>query len=163
MFNQIQINGLFVNLIIYIILITPSLITCFFKKAFSSRKYFNNILIINIIITIFLSLIFYLFYESILNFLPFNQGVINYAIYAGKIIFISSSLYPLKYLIPVYFFNNKNKKASILLAFAKIIDTFICMFLGYLLFNTKGILFGIPFADIIYYLSYLYLYLKVFR
>lgn len=163
MFNQIQINGLFINLIIYIILITPSLITCFFKKAFSTRKNFNNILIINIIITIFLSLIFYLFYESILNSLPFDQGVLNYAIYAGKIIFISSSLYPLKYLIPVYFFNNKNKKASILLAFAKIIDTFICMFLGYLLFNTKGILFGIPFADIIYYLSYLYLYLKVFR
>lgn len=163
MFNQIQINGLFINLIIYIILITPSLIICFLKKAFSTRKNFNNILIINIIITIFLSLIFYLFYESILNSLPLDQGVINYAIYAGKIIFISSSLYPLKYLIPVYFFNNKNKKASILLAFAKIIDTFICMFLGYLLFNTKGILFGIPFADIIYYLAYLYLYLKVFR
>ena len=163
MFNQIQINGLFINLIIYIILIAPSLIICFFKKAFSTRKNFNNILIINIIITIFLSLIFYLFYESILNSLPLDQGVINYAIYAGKIIFISSSLYPLKYLIPVYFFNNKNKKASIVLAIAKIIDTFICMFLGYLLFNTKGILFGIPFADIIYYLAYIYLYLKVFR
>lgn len=163
MFNQIQVQGLFINLIIYIILIAPSLITCFFKKYFLDRKNFNNILIINIIITIILSLIFYLFYESILNLLPCDQGAINYAIYTGKIIFISSSLYPLKYLIPVYFFNNKNKKASIVLAIAKIIDTFICMFLGYLLFNTKGILFGIPFADIIYYLAYIYLYLKVFR
>ena len=87
MFNQIQVQGLFINLIIYIILIAPSLITCFFKKYFLDRKNFNNILIINIIITIFLSLIFYLFYESILNLLPCDQGAINYAIYTGKIIF----------------------------------------------------------------------------
>lgn len=163
MFNEIQLYGLGFVFIIYLILITPSLIICFNKKHFLDRKKFNNILIGNIIYNIVLSMCFYLFYESLFNTLNVKQGIINYAIYSGKIIFIASSLYAIKFLIPGYLFHNNNKKISIIFAIAKIIDTLICMIIGYYLFNQKGILFAIPFVDIIYYIAYIYCYLKVFR
>ena len=46
---------------------------------------------------------------------------------------------------------------------AKIIDTLICMIIGYFIFDTKGILFAIPVSDLIYYITYMFLFLKVFR
>ena len=156
MFNNIQILGLGIDFIIYLFLIIPSLIICFNQK-------FSLTLTSNIILTLFLSLIFYIFYENLFSLIPIQKGIINYAIYSGKIIFITSSLYPIKFLIPAYIFHNKSKKISILLAGAKIIDTLICMIIGYFIFNTKGILFAIPLSDLIYYIAYIFLYLKVFR
>ena len=163
MFNEIQLKGLCLIFIFYLILIMPSIIICFNKKYFMDRKKFNNILIGNIIYNIILSMCFYLFYEKIFNIFNLDQGIINYAIYSGKIIFMASSLFAVKYLIPGYIYHNKNKKISIIFAIAKIIDTLICMIIGYYLFNQKGILFAIPVADIIYYIAYTYCYLKVFR
>lgn len=163
MFNNIQIWGLGIDFIIYLFLIIPSLIICFNQKFFSTRKKFSLTLTSNIILTIFLSLIFYIFYENLFSLIPIQKGIINYVIYSGKIIFITSSLYPIKFLIPAYIFHNKSKKISILLAGAKIIDTLICMIIGYFIFNTKGILFAIPLSDLIYYIAYIFLYLKVFR
>lgn len=163
MFNEIQLKGLCLIFIFYLILIMPSIIICFNKKYFIDRKKFNNILIGNIIYNIILSMCFYLFYEKIFNIFNLDQGIINYAIYSGKIIFMASSLFAVKYLIPGYIYHNKSKKISIIFAIAKIIDTLICMIIGYYLFNQKGILFAIPVADIIYYIAYTYCYLKVFR
>lgn len=163
MFNQIQIYGLGLVFIFYLILNLPSIIICFFKKYFSDRKTFNYVLLSNILVTVFLSLIIYIFSEKLFNLFPVDQGIINYGIYSMKILFITSSLYPIKFLIPAYFFHNKSKKISITLAIAKIIDTLICMFIGYILFDTKGILFAVPIADAIYYIAYMFLYLKVFR
>ena len=163
MFNEIQLKGLCLIFIFYLILIMPSIIICFNKKYFIDRKKFNNILIGNIIYNIILSMCFYLFYEKIFNIFNLDQGIINYAIYSGKIIFMASSLFAVKYLIPGYIYHTKNKKISIIFAIAKIIDTLICMIIGYYLFSQKGILFAIPVADIIYYIAYTYCYLKVFR
>ena len=140
MFNEIQLKGLCLIFIFYLILIMPSIIICFNKKYFIDRKKFNNILIGNIIYNIILSMCFYLFYEKIFNIFNLDQGIINYAIYSGKIIFMASSLFAVKYLIPGYIYHNKNKKISIIFAIAKIIDTLICMIIGYYLFNQKGLL-----------------------
>ena len=151
MFNEIELKGLGLIFLYYLILIFPSIIICFNKKYFENRKEFNNIIIGNIIYTILLSMCFYLFYVKI-----------NYAIYSGKILFIASSLFPIKYLIPGYIFHNKSKKISIIFAIAKIIDTLICMIIGFYLFDQKGILFAVPFSDVIYYIAYMYCYLKIF-
>ena len=62
MFNEIQLKGLCLIFIFYLILIMPSIIICFNKKYFIDRKKFNNILIGNIIYNIILSMCFYLFY-----------------------------------------------------------------------------------------------------
>ena len=83
MFNEIQLKGLCLIFIFYLILIMPSIIICFNKKYFIDRKKFNNILIGNIIYNIILSMCFYLFYEKIFNIFNLDQGIINYAIYSG--------------------------------------------------------------------------------
>ena len=161
MFNEIELKGLGLIFLYYLILIFPSIIICFNKKYFENRKEFNYIIIGNIIYTILLSMCFYLFYEKIFTVFNISQGIINYAIYSGKILFIASSLFPIKYLIPGYIFHNKSKKISIIFAIAKIIDTLICMIIGFYLFDQKGILFAVPFSDVIYYIAYMYCYLKI--
>lgn len=152
--NNVQIQGLFLNLIIYIIMVFPLIIICLNKKFFSSKKTFYNVLICCTIFEVLISAIFYIFPSEIFSLFTNTKGVINYAVYSSKILFISSSLYSLKFLIPTYLYIQKNTKKITILVLTKIAITIVCSILFYIIFNTKGILFAFPICDFIFYIIY---------
>ncbi len=162
MFNQIQIHGLFLNLIIYIIMILPIIFISLKKSIYSSKSSLVFYLILSILLETILSIILYIFSTNIFSFFTSIIGVINYAVYASKILFISSSLYGLKIILPAYIFQ-KNRKKTTILVLSKIAVNLIFIFIGYSIFSTKGILYSIPICDIIYYIIYLKFFLNIFR
>lgn len=159
--NKIQISALTLNFIIYIIMISPILYISLKKSIYTKKKKFIFNLIISTIIEIILSIILYNFSKQIFSIFSNTQGIINYAIYASKIIFISSSLYSLKILLPIYIY--KNEKKSAILFISKIAVNLILIFIGYNFFNTKGILYSLPICDLIYYIIYLLIFLNIIR
>ena len=156
--NKVQIAGLFLNFIIYLIMIFPIIIISLNKKIYETKSKFISYLICSIIIEIFLSISLYVFSREIFSLFTNTSGIVNYAIYASKILFISSSLYGIKFLVPGYiFFNKKERKKSAIFLLSKIADNLIFIFIGYKLFNFKGILFSLPICDLLYYIFYIIL------
>lgn len=153
--NHIQIQGFLLNLIIYVIMVFPLIIICTNKKIFSTKKDFLSTLIYCTLLEIFLSAIVYIFPNRIFSLFTNTKGVINYAIYSSRILFISSSLYSLKILIPAYLVNQKKAKKITILVLTKIVITATNAILFYILFNTKGILFAFPICDFIFYIIYI--------
>ena len=151
--NILQIQALIYNLIVYLIMISPILFISFRKKIYQTKSLFISNLIISFIIEIILSVFLYKFSHKIFSLFTNTNGIINYAVYASKILFISSSLYGIKLLTPIYL-SFSNKKKSAILFLSKIAVNLILIFIGYKLFNTKGILFSIPICDLIYYIIY---------
>lgn len=159
--NKIQGFGLLLNLILYIIITLPIRLLSFYKKIYKNPKKFILILIISIIYFASISILLYKFPYSYFELFTNINGIINYGVYAFKILFLSSSFYSIKLLIPKYLSLIHNKKIVILkLQISKITILILLSIINYLLFNTKGILFTIPLVDFIYSLIYLYLYIK---
>ena len=162
--NSIQIQGLFINLIIYFIMILPIIIISIFPKSCENKRNLIISIIISIIIESFISFLIYTFPNNIFKLFSKTQGVINYAVYAFKILFIPSSLFGFKILVPKYLVNGHLEKRKIaILISSKIAITTIFIILGYFIFNTKGILFAIPLADLIYIFIYIYTLLYIIR
>ena len=90
-------------------------------------------------------------------------GIVNYSVYASKILFISSSLFGIKILFPVYLIQNNMKKKSAILVFSKIAVLLIFILIGYNLFNFKGLLFAFPVSDLIFYIIYIIVFLNIIR
>ncbi len=156
--NKIQIIGLFLNFIIYLIMICPIIIICFKKKIYENKSIFISHLINITVLEIILSIVLYAFSRKIFDLFTNTTGIINYAIYASKILFISSSLYGIKFMIPAYlFFSNKGRKKTAIIFLSKIAVAIIFAFIGYSCFNFKGILYSIPLCDLIYYIIYIIL------
>lgn len=162
MLNQVQINGLFLNLIIYIIMILPIIFISLKKSIYETKEKFILWLIISTICEIIFSILFHKFSKNIFSIFTNTTGIINYAVYASKILFISSSLYSLKILLPAYISKKDSKKTAILVL-SKITVNLIFILIGYSLFNIKGILYSFPICDIIYYIIYFKFFLNVFR
>lgn len=150
--NEVQIRGLFLNLIIYIIMISPIILISLKKENFSTKKNFLNTLIYCTFLEIALSFILFLFPEKIFSLFTNTKGIINFAVYASKILFISSSLFAFKIIVPVYL-KNKNKKITILVLSKIVITIILCTFL-YFTLNTKGLLFAIPICDFMFFIIY---------
>ncbi len=150
--NEVQIKGLFLNLIIYIVMITPVTIIALNKNFFYTKKKFLTTLIYCTFLEIILSFIVFLIPEKIFSLFTNKSGIINFSVYASKILFISSSLFALKILVPSYL--NKTKKITILVL-AKIVITIISCIICYILFSTKGFLFAFPICDFIFYILYI--------
>lgn len=161
--NNVQLLGIFLNLIIYFIIILPIIIISLNKKIYNNKKYFCLTLILSFLIEIILSIIIYVFSKSIFSLFSSIPGIVNYAVYSSKILFITSSLYGLKILIPAYLFNKKMKKKSAILFLLKIAVNMILIFIGYNLFNTKGILYSFPICDLIFYILYITIFLNIIR
>lgn len=161
--NNIQITGLLLNLIIYILMLIPLIFLCFYKKNYKSKNSFILILLISFIIEIFFSVFLYNFSKNIFSIFTSTKGAINYAVYSSKILFISSSLYGIKILIPAYLLHNNMKKKSAILVLSKIAVSILFIFIGYIFFNFKGILFSIPLCDLLFYAIYIYVFLKIIR
>lgn len=153
--NNVQIKALFLNLIVYIIMVSPIVIISLNKKNYSTKKNFLSTLIYCTIIEILLSVILYLFSENIFSIFTSTKGIVNFSVYASKILFISSSLFALKIIIPAYL---KQEKKITILVLSKIVINIISCIILYLLFNTKGFLFAFPICDFIFYIIY---FLKV--
>lgn len=162
MSNQVQINGLFLNLIIYVIMILPIIFILLKESIYKTKEKFAFWLVISVLIEIVLSILFHKFSRNIFSIFTNTKGVINYAVYSSKILFISSSLYNLKFLLPAYI-SKKDSKKTVILVFSKITVNLIFILIGYTFFNTKGILYSFPICDIIYYIIYVKVFLNIFR
>ena len=162
MFNHVQIYALIFNLIIYIVMILPVCIISFKKSIYDSKKTFVIFLVISVVLETIFSAILYKFSRNLFSLFTDTKGIINYAIYASKILFISSSLYSFKILIPAYIAQKNRKKAAILVL-SKITAHIIFIVIGYSIFDIKGILYSIPVCDIIYYIIYFKFFLNIFR
>ena len=154
--NTTQIQGIFLNLIIYLIMIFPLIIISLNKKIYISKQQFFTTIIYCTLLEISLSLILYIFPKDIFSTFTKTTGIINFAIYSSKILFISSSLFALKILIPAYLYNQNKKKKLAILVLSKIAITIISIIILYIKFNTKGILFSIPICDFIFYIIYIF-------
>lgn len=161
MFNQVQIQGLLLNLIIYTFMLFP-IICISFKKCIYNKNTFLFSIIAATIIEILLSMFVYIFSDKIFSIFTDKIGVINYAVYASKILFISSSLYSLKVLLPSFLFQ-KNAKKTVILVLSKITAHIFLIFICYILFNTKGILYSFPICDFVFYITYTKVFLNIFR
>lgn len=162
--DKIHIWGLFLNFIIYLLMLIPVFFILSNKKIYENTNKFISFLCVSILIEIFFSCALYLFSNRIFSMFSKTTGIINYAVYSSKIIFISSSLYGVKFLIPAYFFKNKNEdKKTAILVLSKIAVNTLFIFIGFLLFNTKGILYSFPICDLIYYIIYIKLFLNIIR
>ena len=153
--NTTQIQCIFLNLIIYLIMIFPLIIISLNKKIYISKQQFFTTIIYCTLLEISLSLILYIFPKDIFSTFTKTTGIINFAIYSSKILFISSSLFALKILIPAYLYNQNKKKKLAILVLSKIAITIISIIILYIKFNTKGILFSIPICDFIFYIIYI--------
>lgn len=158
---KIQIYGLLSNLIAYILMIIPIIIISFNKSNYISKSNLIKSLLIITTIEIILSSLLYTFSRNIFSLFIKTSGIINYAVYASKILFIVSSLYGIKYLIPIYMFNKNNQKKATIIFISKIVANIVFIFIGYNLFSTKGILFSFPLCDLIYYVIYIYIFIKL--
>lgn len=150
--NEVQIKALFFNLIIYIVMISPIIIISTNSRFFASKKKFLSTLIYCTLLEIALSFILFLFPEKIFSLFTNIKGIINFAVYASKILFISSSLFAFEIIVPVYL-KNKNRKITILVLSKIVITIILCTFL-YFIFNTKGLLFAIPICDFVFFIIY---------
>lgn len=160
--DRIHIIGLFLNFIIYLLMLIPIFFILVNKSLYENKKKFFSFLCICTLIEIFLSCILYIFSRNIFSIFSKTTGIINYAVYASKILFISSSLYGIKFLIPSYIWKAENKKTAILVL-SKIAVNILFIFLGYILFNNRGILYSFPICDLIYCIIYIKIFLKVIR
>lgn len=159
--DKVHFIGLFLNFIIYLILIVPSILISLKKHIYKNKKIFILYLIYATSFEIVLSIFFHIFSKEIFSIFTNVSGIINYSVYSSKILFITSSLYSIKILIPAFLIKN-NKKTAILI-FSKIAVNLIFIFIGYALFNNKGILYSFPICDLAYYIVYIVAFLKVIR
>ncbi len=162
--GRIHIIGLFLNFIIYLLMLIPVFFILFNKSIYENKKKFISFICVSTLIEVFLSSILYIFSNKIFSIFTKTTGIINYAVYASKILFITSSLYGIKFLIPAYIWKNKNEhKKTAILVLSKIAVNVLFIFVGYFLFNTKGILYSFPICDLIYCIIYLKIFLKIIR
>lgn len=161
--TEIQLTGLFLNFIIYLIMIFPVIIISLNKKNYENKNHFISIVIFSFIIEIILSFSLYKFSPNIFSFFSNTPGIVNYSVYASKILFISSSLFGIKVLFPIYLIQNNMKKKSAILVLSKIAVLLIFILIGYNLFNFKGFLFAFPVSDLIFYIIYIIVFLNIIR
>ena len=158
--DKIQIYGLIINLIIYFLITLPIEILSFINKIYKNQKKFILVLYLSIIYSVITSVLLYSFPYKIFSIFTSTKGIINYGVYAFKILFISSSLYSIKILIPKYISCNFKTKKIAIFKISKIALTILFSIISCLLFNTKGILFTIPIIDFIYSIIYIFLLFK---
>lgn len=150
--NEVQIKSIFLNLIIYIVMISPIIIISTNKNFFTSKRKFLSTLIYCTFLEIALSFILFLFPERIFSLFTNTLGVINFSIYASKILFIASSLFALKIIVPAYL--NQTKKITILVLSKIVINIIFCI-IFYTIFSIKGFLFAFPVCDFIFCIVYI--------
>ena len=134
---------------IYSFSMFPSIFIFSFNSTYKTKDVFLKKLIISILLEIIIFSLIYIFPRNIINFLINKPNIQNYTYYALKILFISSPLSAIHIGIPMFFFKNKKKKKAFALFSLKLVYIPF-LFLGKLLFNTKGIYFSVPILDFIY-------------
>ena len=162
--DKIQIYGLLINLIIYIIITMPIRVLAHYKKIYEDNRKFILTLTISMIYFIIVSFILYSFPFKIFSLFTNTSGIINYGVYAFKILFLSSSLFSIKLLIPNYLSYLdilQNKKAILKIKISKIAITVLLSIINFFVYNTKGIFFTISIVDFVYSIIYFYFYIII--
>lgn len=160
--SNIEFYGLFLNLILYIIIISPVIFICRKKNIIKSKKIFVRALIISTFIEILFSFFIYNYSKKFFSLFTETTGIINFATHCSKILFICSPLYGFKFLIPRLLKKN-NAKKTVILVITKITANIIFAITGYLLFNFKGILYSVPVCDFVFYIVYLIIFIKYLK
>ncbi len=162
--NKTIFFGLILNFILYIFCILPIIIIFFKKQIYANKSRFLFIFSLSTILEIFISLIVHFFARNIFSFFAKTPGIVNYAVYASKIIFITASLYSIKFLVPGFLYNYKKSKLThkktTILFLSKIVVNFIFMIIGFIIFSMKGFLYSIPLCDLIYVFLYVILFIR---
>ena len=154
--KEYQLISILKVFVIYILTFLPTWSMLFQKKIYSSKKSFLKANCLAIFIEIILFLLIYIFPQKIVSLFSKEINIQNYMIYSLKILFIASSTTVIHYSIPFYFLLEKRKR-GILLLISKTLYLPLIL-LGYMLFNTKGVLFSIPICDIFYDIILLFFY-----
>ena len=154
---MILIKAVLINLIIYLVFIIPSVVILL-NSNFSNKKQSIFLLAMTIVFNSVLSICLYKFSYIIFSLFSKTQGVINLCIYISRIIFIDSSLYGIKIIIPRYIFS-KNKKTAILIL-SKFAVNLILSIIGYILLQSAGLLYSFPICNFVFYIIYVFIFIK---
>ena len=155
---MVLLKAILINLIIYIAFIIPSIIVLL-KADLSSKKSVVFWISVTVIITSFLSTCLYEFSNNIFSFFSKTTGVINLCVFISRIVFLDSSLFCLKYIIPKYLYS-KNKKTAILFL-SKIAANIVFSILGYIFFNSSGLLYSFPICNLIFYIIFVLIFIRI--
>lgn len=153
-----EIKALFINVIVYFILIIPIIFIFFYKKTYSSKKQTMYFLAISFIIETLISILMYHFSYEMFSLFTKSTGLVNLCVFCFRMLFLDSPVFGIKILLPAYLIN-KNKK-TVILVLSKITVNLLIALLGYLLFNSAGFLYSFPLCDLIYYVLYIILFAK---
>ena len=143
-----KIKSLGLVLTIYLIAFLPSYILFIVRKAENRRSLINSLCLSSIMEILIFSLL-YVYTREAFSIFNAKINIENYAVYAAKILFITSSITPIHYLLPLTLFRNKKKKKAVLLFSLKLFYIPIFIFMNYI-FSTQVALFTIPVLDLIY-------------
>ncbi len=136
--------------IIYFILLLPQWIIALQKRNYQNKKTFMQALLCSVLLGSILSYMLYHFSQQILSLFTQTNGVKQYAIYCLKILLISSSFLGLQLLLPFYFVFHQSYKHTIVLYITKCFITILVSIIGYIVFQTKGLLYAISISDFIF-------------
>lgn len=146
------------NLIIYVIFILPLIISFFSKNIFENKKNVSIAIAISTIIEAFLSFILYKYSYSIFSLFTAKEGIINLSVFISRIIFLDSSLYGIKILLPVFLI--KRNKKTVIFIFLKITVTVVLSIIGYCFLAIPGLLYSFPLCNIIFDIIFIILFKK---
>ena len=160
--SNIELSGLFLNLILYIIIIFPVIIISRKKNITKNKKTFIKFLIISTVIEILFSLFIYSYSRNFFSIFTETTGIINFATHCSKILFICSPLYGFKILVPSLL-KNKNAKKTVILVASKITANILFAIIGFFIFNFKGFLYSFPICDFIFYIICIIIFIKYIK
>lgn len=157
--SNIELSGLFLNFILYILIIFPVIFIAKKLNITKNKKIFIKFLIISTIIEILISLFIYNYSKNFFSIFTKTPGIINFATHCSKILFICSPLYAFKILTPYLFKKNRIKK-TVILVLSKITANIIFAIAGFLIFNFKGFLYSFPACDFLFYIINIIIFIK---
>lgn len=156
---NIWIESFLCNLIIYLVLSIPVL--SFIKIiGINTKKTAVYTLVASCVIEVFLFSILYMFPEKIFSIYPVKEGVKSTSRFISRIIFICGSLNGFALVIPIFLFNQGQKKRIIILVLSKIITLLVTFFILFKALSIETALFSIPCFDFIFDILLIILFFK---
>ena len=159
--SKVSFTSFALNILLYTLISIPILIMSQKKGIYKSKKNYILSICLGTILEIILSLIIYNFPYQIFGLFVSTQGIVNYSVFISRIIFSTSSLISLKFLVPSLLIH-LHKKAGNYMMIQIIIMVVFCA-IGFLLKKTVGFLFGFPIADLVIFIMNLYTIRKIFK
>lgn len=159
----ITIKSILLNVLLYFIIIIPTLLLCIKYKKFNNKKNLVIILIISLIINSIISILINKFSTIWFNLFTSTQGIVNLSTYMSKILFIPSSLFGYNIIIPAYLYNFKNKKIAMSLLLSKDIAIISIFLIGIKYLTLNLALYSFAIISLLYAFINFIIFLKILR